>query len=236
MSDLKKAKRDLLKVIEKHELGFWQLANLMKDVRRDAEAKFDFFKFPKKEKRLPVMPSVDQVRKFIKQFNSMQNPQYKLWALLTYTTGMRVSEMVNILIRDVNLTEKKILIHGKGKKDRYILILPELAEMIRFHLKNSGNEIFLFENGKKPYTARTVQYAFERARKLAGIKIRMSPHIARHVFLTALTDEGWNEAEIMKLSGHSDKNSLAIYQHLAVDGLREKFNGSAGGQLRKILE
>lgn len=228
----KQLKRDLIRVIKKHQADYWQLANVMKNVRQEIE-KMDFYQKPKAEKRLPIMPSQSQINKFLQAFDEFKNPNYKLWALLIYTSGIRVGELVGILIRDVNLSEKKILIHGKGKKDRYVPVLPEICEMLKFYIKK--DQVFLFENNGKPYSTRMVQHVFEKAKNKAGIEFRMSPHIARHVFLTSLTEAGWNEAEIMKISGHSDKNSLAIYQHLTVENIREKFNEVAGNQLRMAI-
>ena len=231
---MSKLEADLLKICQKHQASYCALQNALKTVRGQLESEA-FFNKPKRERRLPHLPSLDQVKALFHQIDLMKKSIYKLWLLLTYTMGIRVNEMVSIQLRDVNLQEKKILIHGKGKKDRYVPILPEIAEILRVYIENSRNKIYLFENEGKPYSTRMVQIVFKKAKDRAGIEFRVSPHLCRHIFLTALTEAGWNEAEIMKLSGHSDKNSLARYQHLTLANVRDKFNTVMGKQLQVVL-
>ena len=232
---LSKLEKDLLRACRSNAAGYHQLANAMKTVRNELEKEL-FYQKPHKERRLPNLPALDQIKAFFRQVDLMKKSIYKMWLLLTYTMGIRVHEMVSIQLRDVNLQEKQILIHGKGKKDRYVPVLPEIAEMLRIYIENCHNKTYLFENVVGvPYTTRMVQIVFKKAKDRAGIEFRMSPHLCRHLFLTALTEAGWNEAEIMKLSGHADKNSLARYQHLTLENVRGKFNAVIGNKLTLAL-
>jgi len=232
---MNKLEKDLYTACKRNMASCNQIANAMKTVRGAMESEA-YYRKPKRERRLPNLPSLDQVKTFFHQIDLMKKAIYKLWVLLTYTMGIRVHELTSIELKDINLQDKQILIHGKGKKDRYVPILPEIAEMLRIYIENSHHKVYLFESDVAvPYTTRMVQIVFKKAKDRAKINFRMSPHLCRHLFLTALTEAGWNEAEIMKLSGHADKNSLARYQHLTLEGLRGKFNTLMGQQLRVVL-
>lgn len=219
--------RALLKCIKKFKPSYNQLQQAMKVVRQELERE-DWFRKPQRNRKIPMMPSTDQLKAFFKAFDMDKDPQYKLWARLIYDCQLRVHELVNILVREINLIDCKILIHGKGnngkgKKDRIVLFSPEIAELLKLHLKNNPGNIFLFQNGDgRPYSTRMVQIVFKRARQRAGIDVRMSPHIGRHVGLTHLTKNSF--VPIMEQSGHATGDSLKIYQHLATDQFQPQFN------------
>lgn len=231
---MNKLEKDLLKVIKKHGASYHQLTNAMKTVRAEAD-KLVHYNKPKSGKRLPQMPSMDQVKSLFKQFSNHKNVTYKLWGMVAFSTGLRVSELVNIKISDINWDDGYIFISkGKGDKDRYAVLLPEIKEMLKIYAV--GKKVFLFE---KPaggqYTTRAVQKIFKICKDKAGIDLKLSPHIMRHLFLTALTEAGMNEGEIMATSGHSDKNSLAVYQHLAIGNIAGKVREAMGPKLRGLL-
>jgi len=221
--------KDLLKVASKHQAGYHQLANAMKSVRRDL-VKEDWYAKPQQNRKIPNMPSTDQLKAFFKAFDSLKDPQYKLWVRMVYDCQIRVHELVNILVNEVNLVDRKILIHGKGahghgKKDRVVLFSSELAELLKIHIKNNSENIFLFQNkdGKR-FTTRRVQQVFAQARKEAEIDFRMSPHIGRHVGLTHLIKNGF--VATMDQSGHASEQSLGVYRHLAVDQFQPQFDSA----------
>lgn len=215
----------------KNELTYHKLNNEMKIVRKLLEEKSPFYQKLKNGKKLPLLPSENQIKKFFKEVDKLNNPMYDLWALLPYTTGIRVREMVSILHKNINLEDRKIMIHGKGNKDRYVPILWEVNSLLKAHIKITPNSIFLFENNKRQYSTRRVQQLYKDCRIAAQIPFKMGPHTFRHIFLTALTKAGLNEAQIMKISGHSSKESLAIYQHLSLEDVRSDYENITRQQL-----
>ena len=128
---------------------------------------------------------------------------------------------------------------GKGSKGRVVLFPTLFKELLKTHIKHIDNTIYLFENQKKynkPYSTRRVQQVFNAAKQRAGIDIKMSPHIGRHELLTVLTETGWTDAWLMEQSGHSDKNSVSVYQHNDnIMQLRGKFDDAVTPFFQAVL-
>jgi len=212
----------ILKVVKKLKPSCHTLNNAMKIVRKEIQHE-DWYQKPKKKRQIPIMPSMDQLKAFFKAFDNLRDPQYKIWARLVYDAQVRVNELVHVFVKEINLIDRKILIHGKGDKDRVVLISPEIAELLKIHIKSNPGNVFLFENkDNKPFSTRRVQQVFKQARDRAGIDFRMSPHIGRHVGLTHLTRKAF--IPIMEQSGHSTGDSLKVYQHLAADQFQPQFD------------
>ncbi len=167
-------------------------------------------KFAKTASKLPIVLSRDEIKKII---NSTKNPKHKILITISYGSGLRISEVINLKVRDVNLEELTIHIkNAKGRKDR-ISVLPEktvkdLEEMIES--KNLNNYIFGSNRGGK-LNPRTAQKIFENALKKAEIKKDATFHSLRHSFATHLLENGVDVRYVQELLGHQNIRTTQIY-------------------------
>ncbi len=137
---------------------------------------------------------------------------------LLFYTAVRVSELVQIEVADVDLEHSKIFIRrGKGQKDRYILFPRSFRLVLKTHLGAHPGNRFLFESRRfGPYTTRRVQQIVQLYREQAGLAEKVHPHLFRHQMLTFLTSRGLSDAQLQLISGHDSKKSLEVYQHLSL--------------------
>ncbi len=167
-------------------------------------------KFAKRTKKLPIVLSRQEIKNII---DSIKNPKHKLIISLAYGAGLRISEVINLKIKDVNLEELTIhLKNAKGKKDRITIF----SEKIRSNLENlitgkkSDDYLFESERGGK-LTERTAQKVFENALREAGIKKDATFHSLRHSFATHLLENGVDVRYVQELLGHQNIRTTQIY-------------------------
>ncbi|MDI6883391.1 MAG: tyrosine-type recombinase/integrase [Patescibacteria group bacterium] len=167
-------------------------------------------KFAKRSKKLPIVLSREEIKNIIE---SIRNPKHKLLISLAYGAGLRISEVVNLKIKDVNLKELTIhLKNAKSKKDR-ITIFPEKIKVDLQNLtdgKNPNDYILESERGGK-LTERTAQKIFENALRKAGIGKDATFHSLRHSFATHLLENGVDVRYVQELLGHRNIRTTQIY-------------------------
>jgi site-specific recombinase XerD len=136
-----------------------------------------------------------------------------------------VSELVNIKVSDVDLGGCKVFIdNGKGSKDRYILFPADFRLALQSHMDGHQDNDFLFESRlKQPYTPRRVQQIMRHYADKAGITRAVHPHLLRHQMLTFLTAQGLTDAKIQLISGHGNRKSLELYQHLSLAAIEDDY-------------
>lgn len=148
-----------------------------------------------------------------------------------YSTGTRVSELVNIKLKDVELSESRIKILGKGSKERYVLYgniekekLLNYVKLSRPHLlKNKKNDyLFLNKNGEK-LTTRGIRVIIENIIKKNNLKIKVTPHMFRHTFATDLLEGGADLKTVKDLLGHENIETTGIYTHISNERLRNVY-------------
>jgi site-specific recombinase XerD len=139
-----------------------------------------------------------------------------------FFTSIRVSELINIRVKDVDLGGCKVFIdQGKGSKDRYILFPASFRLILSSHLQANPKNRYLFESSRCGlYTTRRIQQIVQEYRARAGIEQRVHPHLFRHQMITWLTKSGLSDAQIQLISGHESKKSLEVYQHLSLSGVQ----------------
>ncbi len=167
-------------------------------------------KFSKKSKKLPVVLSRQEITEIIK---NIINKKHKLLISLSYGAGLRVSEVVDLKIKDIELNEFVIHIkEAKGKKDRITVFPEKLYNELQSIILNGGkdNYIFASERGGK-LTTRTAQKIFENALKKAGIKKDATFHSLRHSFATHLLENGVDVRYVQELLGHSNIRTTQLY-------------------------
>ncbi len=181
-----------------------------------------------KPKKLPRVLTADQFRAFYKVVDAADDVQHSLMLRLLFYTAVRVSELCGIEVADVDLENCKIFVsQGKGSKDRYVLFGKSFAMALRAHIAAHPDNRWLFQTRRcGKFSTRRVEQIVKKYALEAGVTA--TPHTLRHQALTWLTkNSGMADAEIQLLSGHSRRETLAIYQHVAVDGqLADKYQAA----------
>lgn len=178
-------------------------------------------KRPKSEKKLPVVLSKQEV---VKMINVTDNLKHKLMLQILYSSGLRVSELVNLRINDINFYRKIITVReGKGKKDRVTIISSVVLENINKYLLEYQPLAYLFESfvPSEKINTRTVQKVVYTAAKNAGIKYNVGAHTLRHSFATHLLEQGVGIRYIQELLGHARLETTQIYTKVAVNKFDE---------------
>jgi integrase/recombinase XerD len=181
---------------------------------------------PKKEKYLPSSMSEDEVDRLLKSPDSSNKIEKRDKAMIEmlYATGMRISELVNLKLTDVDMQRCVAKVFGKGKKERLIpfgeAALEALSDYISDRGKSVSKEIFLSNRGKK-----LSRVAFWQRIKIylirENLKNSISPHTLRHAFATHLLNRGADLRSVQLLLGHSDLSTTQIYTHIAKQRLSE---------------
>jgi integrase/recombinase XerD len=177
----------------------------------------------KKQRKLPQVLTADEFRRFYQAVDRAANAQHALMLRLLFYTGVRVAELCAIEVTDVDLEACKIRINdGKGGKDRYVLFGRSFATALRAYLAAHPKNRYLFQTRLAgPYTPRRVEQIVKRYADEAGVKA--TPHTFRHQAITWLTrHSGLADAELQLITGHAKRETLAIYQHVALDGQLEE--------------
>ena len=187
---------------------------------------------PKVKKELPKVLSEEKVIKLL-DFQITDNYGYRNKAMLElmYSSGLRVSELINLKMTDVDLELEVVRIFGKGSKERIIplgayasLALKDYITYYRGSLLKKKNSDYLFLSSRGDKMTR--QAFFKILKKIAkeqGIKTEFSPHTLRHSFATHLLKHGADLRSIQELLGHSDVSSTQIYTHISNEKLKENY-------------
>jgi integrase/recombinase XerD len=167
------------------------------------------FKRPRKERKLPRIIDGDYI---VSQLSKIENLKHKAILSLTYSAGLRVSEIVNLKIEDID--SKRMLIHiknAKGRKDRVVPLSPQLLPLLRDYYKAFSPYNFLF-NGQT-----SEQYSIGSCQKLYKkyIDVQSSIHTLRHSSFTKLLENGTDIRIIQKIAGHNSVKTTQIYTHVS---------------------
>lgn len=178
-----------------------------------------FFEIPRPKKPL-LLPKLLNEKELGRLFNSLQNKKHKAMLFTAYSAGLRVSEIVNLKIRDIDSQRMQIFIErAKGKKDRYVNLSPVLLDILRAYISQfkPKPKLYLFESDQTgtAYPTRTVQQIFTNAKQAAGIIKEVGIHSLRHSFATHLLDKGTDIKYIKDLLGHFDIRTTERYLHVA---------------------
>lgn len=196
---------------------------------------FDAIETIKIEKKLPNYLYLDDLETL---FNSLDQStplgvrNYCLLELL-YGTGIRVSELCNIKLHDIDFYNNNILITGKGNKQRYVPIHESLREVLITYLNFARNELLkdsdeivdnLFVNHRGgPLTSRGVRDILKNLVNESGLNVKISPHVLRHSFATHMLDYGADLRSVQKLLGHENLSTTQIYTHVSKEKLKESY-------------
>lgn len=179
---------------------------------------------PKKEKRIPVVLTKDEVKKLL---NVSFNSKSRLMISLLYACGFRISELINLKIVDINFQEKTGYVkQGKGKKDRLFNIPEFLFEDLKKQVEEQKeiNSEYLFSNPtdiNKKLSASNIEKIVRKATKRAGIQKDVHCHTLRHSFATHLLENNVDIRKIQELLGHADLSTTQIYTHVSKEELKK---------------
>jgi integrase/recombinase XerD len=135
---------------------------------------------------------------------------------------LRVSEVVNLKVGDIELDERIGWVRGgKGKKDRIFLISNKIVDDLKAQMRRKGKTDFLFEGWKGAMSPRSIQKIVSYAAKRAGISKPVSVHTLRHTFATHLLEAGEDIRKIQELLGHSNLSTTQIYTHVSTEELKK---------------
>ena len=173
---------------------------------------------PQKEKFLPEVLSEEEVIKIIK---SISNTKHKALIMTIYSGGLRISELINLKVKDIDSDRMQIRIsQSKGKKDRYTLLSKKTLITLRQYFKEYKPKEWLFEGESGgQYSTTSVEKILKRALIATGIKKRITVHSLRHSFATHLLESGTDLRYIQNLLGHSSSKTTEIYTHITTKGL-----------------
>ena len=178
-----------------------------------------FAEIPRPKKPL-LLPKLLNEKEIAGLFNSLTNKKHKAMLFTAYSAGLRVSEVVNLKLKDIDSGRMQILIaQAKGKKDRYVNLSPVLLDILRKYISEymPKPKVFLFESEQThtAYPVRTIQQIFSNAKQKAGIQKDVGIHSLRHSFATHLLDKGTDIRYIKDLLGHFNIKTTEIYLHVS---------------------
>jgi integrase/recombinase XerD len=174
-----------------------------------------------KPRRAPVVLSPEEVARLLEAAPSLK---YKAALSVAYGAGLRVSEVANLKVSDIDSGRMMLRVEqGKGQRDRYVMLSPQLLELLRDWWRAARPPVWLFpgQNPINPITPRQLNRAVTAAKDLAGISKRVSPHTLRHSFATHLLEQGVDIRVIQVLLGHAKLETTALYTRVAVNTVRD---------------
>ena len=202
----------------------------------------ELISIPKKSKSLPKVMTKKEVSQLIKhvEMNTKKNLRDDALIELLYSTGLRVSEVANLKLKDINLKKSEIKILGKGNKERIVIFNNKSKEKIIRYLKNDKRYISikteaLFQNKfKEALSTRSIQRILKKYLNFSGINSKYSTHTLRHTFATHLLEGGADIKVIQQLLGHSSPETTKIYTHVSSSTLKNVYNNTHPRSFSKI--
>lgn len=196
-------------------------------------------KSPKVEKRLPKIVSTKEIEliyQTIDQTTPLGLRNYLIFDLL-YSTGIRASELCQLKLSDIEISNQRILIHGKGSKDRYVIIHDTLKDTFRTYLTYTrpillskgdileNKHVFINYKGTT-LTPRGLRVILNTLFDRAGELIHVSPHMLRHSFASTLLNHGADLRVVQELLGHEHLKTTQVYTHLTTEKIRQSYKES----------
>ncbi len=183
---------------------------------------------PKKEKRLPNFINNNDYEEIIKK--SLERTDFigrrnTLLLELLYSSGIRISEALNIKIKDINMGDKSIRILGKGSKMRIVYFGEYAKEYLEEYLKvrNSSLEYLFLNKNNTLLTRRGAEYIISNLVKTSLLKKKVTPHTFRHSYATEMLNNGADIRSVQELLGHSSLSTTGIYTHVTNEVVRREY-------------
>ncbi len=189
---------------------------------------------PRHDRRLPVVLESSEIAGLISYIPESDALSIRNKAIVTllYASGLRVSELCSLDLKDIDYREGILIVTGKGSKQRIVPTGETAVKMILKYLNSrkelqsgpvSGNALFLTRSGKR-IQDRMVRYIITRYIDELAIQKHVSPHTLRHTFATALLENGAGIRVIQEMLGHESLSTTQVYTHLTIEKLRESYD------------
>jgi len=181
---------------------------------------FEAIRYPKGEKRLPVVLSPSEIAVF---FHAVPSLKHRAILMTAYGAGLRVTEAVSLRVEDIDSQRMVIRVRqGKGRKDRYVMLSPKLLDLLRLYWKAARPRTWLFPGREtdRHLCVTAVQKACRQAAQAAGLSKHVTVHTLRHSFATHLLEAGTDLPTIQLLLGHRCLRTTAIYTHVSTERLQ----------------
>ena len=194
---------------------------------------FTMIKNPKKDNSLPKLVKEDDIDKMflIPDTRNWIGKRNLLIIRMLYSTGLRVSELVNIKLNELNISDRTIRVLGKGSKERIVVFGNNTKEALNDYINNgrykvdfhNSEYLFLNKDGNRLST-RYVRKIIDDIIFKSSIETHVSPHMLRHTFATGMLNNGADLVSVKELLGHESLNTTSIYTHVSDDKIREIYN------------
>ena len=221
------------KSISRHLSSLRTYYDFLKKENIVTENIFKNVKNPKIEKTIPNFISHDKLNEIFTSFNdSNLDIRNRLVIELLYATGLRVGELVNIKIKDIDFGAQSIKVLGKGSKERYVFYNNTTKEVlkkylvVRKKLQKKANDYLLLNDKGTPIKEASVRKIIQTTLMKCGIKSKITPHTFRHTFATDLLNQGLDLVNVKELLGHASLNTTSIYTHITNDRIKEVYQNT----------
>ena len=243
-------KKDLTKVTFEDIKDYLEHLNLKKEktssIRRKISSLKSFYKFlyknnymnkkdypltkisyPKMEKKLPKFIYYNDLLEIINESSKDKDGvRDRLIIEMLYATGVRVSELINIKINDIDFNNRRVIVLGKGNKERIVYYGEYAEEVLKEYMKTHErkNHNYLFVNSKGvKLTDRGVRYIIDNIMSKLSVKTHVTPHVLRHTFATDMLNNGCDIKVVQELLGHSSLKATEIYTHVTNEHLKKVY-------------
>ena len=190
---------------------------------------FSYVTLPKKEKKLPQYLNYNEMSEIfdVIDTSTLLGLRNRLIMELLYATGIRVSELVNIKINDVDMSNRSIMVTGKGDKERIVFFNEICQKILKEYLAESSEirkEDYLIINGHgKDITTRGIRLIMDKIIRETSIIKNVHPHILRHTFATHLLNNGCDLLTVQELLGHASISTTGIYMHVTTEHIKDVY-------------
>lgn len=185
--------------------------------------KLKYIEYPRGEKKLPRPLDMSEIQSIL---NVCENVKHKAIIMLMISTGIRVSEVINLRICDVDSTRMVLnIIRGKGLKDRIVPLNIKLLDYLRYYFKEYRPTEYLF-NGQSSlqYSARSINEFLRHYANKAQIKRGIHAHLLRHSCFTNMVESGVDTAVVQKMAGHQNIKTTQLYTHISSGLINRVYN------------
>ena len=190
---------------------------------------FSYITLPKKEKKLPQFLNYNEMLEIFDSIDtsSLFGLRNRLIMELLYATGIRVSELVDIKISDIDLNNRRIEVTGKGDKTRIVFFNEITKKILKKYLNESScvrkEDYLIINQHGKGITTRGIRQIMEKIVNETSIVKHVHPHIIRHTFATHLLNNGCDLLTVQELLGHSSISTTGIYTHVTTEHIKDVY-------------
>ena len=190
---------------------------------------FSYVTLPKKEKKLPQYLNYNEILEIFDSIDTstLLGLRNRLIMELLYATGIRVSELINIKIKDIDMSDKSITVTGKGNKMRIVFFNDVCKKYLQKYIEESSNirkdDYLILNNLGDGITARGIRTIINDVILKTSIIKNIHPHTLRHTFATHLLNNGCDLLTVQELLGHSSISTTGIYTHVTKEHIKEVY-------------